>query len=119
MLGLLWQSQTDEPEAVLEPALSITFAHDEHGEDEIMYQTPRTDRQALAIPYMPVVGCIAFAPILVYVFGPWGGIIGSVVAAFAWFGLCQFGGFLAGILTMLVLSVNLMVFFLSFVALRG
>ena len=119
LLGLLWQSQTDEPEAVLELALSITFAHDERGEDEIMYQTPRTDRQALAILYMPVVGCIAFAPILVYVFGPWGGIIGSVVAAFAWFGLCQFGGFLAGILTMLVLGVNLVVFFLSFVALRG
>ncbi len=119
LLGLLWQSQTDEPEAVLELALSITLAHDERGEDEIMYQTPRTDRQALAILYMPVVGCIAFAPILVYVFGPWGGIIGSVLSAFAWFGLSQFGGLLGGILTMLVLGVNMTVFFLSSVALRG
>ncbi len=119
LLGLLWQSQTDESGAVLELALSMTFAHDESGEDEYSYETPRTDRQRTAILYMLAVGCLAFAPILFGVFGPWGGIIGSVLAAFAWFGLCQFGGFMAGILTMLVLGVNLMVFYLSLVALVG
>ena len=68
---------------------------------------------------MSVVGCVAFAPILFGIFGPWGGIISSVLAAFAWFGLSQVGGFMAGILTMLVLGVNMMVFFLSLMALRG
>lgn len=119
LLHLLWNSQTDEPEAVLELALSMTFAHDESGEDVYSYETPRTDRQHLALLYMPVVGCLAFAPILFVVFGPWGGIIGSILSAFAWFGLCQFGGFLAGVLTTLVLGVNLMIFFVSLVALRG
>ena len=119
LLHLLWNSQTDEPEAVLELALSMTFAHDESGEDEYSYETPRTDRQRTAILYMLAVGCLAFAPILLVVFGPWGGILGSLLSASVWFGLSQYGGLLAGILTMVVLGVNLMVFFLSFMALRG
>ena len=119
LLHLLWNSQTDEPEAVLELALSMTFAHDERGEDILSYETPRTDRQQLAILYMLVVGCVVFAPIFFVVFGPWGGIIGSMLSAFAWFGLSQFGGFFAGALTMGVLGVNMMVFFLSLGALRG
>ncbi len=119
LLHLLWNSQTDEPEAVLELALSMTFAHDERGEDILSYETPRTDRQQLAILYMLVVGCVVFAPIFFVVFGPWGGIIGSMLSAFAWFGLSQFGGFFAGVLTMGVLGVNMMVFFLSLGALRG
>ena len=109
LLGLLWRSLTDEPEAVLELALSMTFAHEESGEDEISYQTPRTDRQDLVLLYIPVVGCLAFAPILVAVFGPWCGIIGAVLAASTWFGLAQFGGYIGGILTLLVLGVKLMI----------
>ncbi len=119
LLHLLWNSQTDEREAVLELALSMTFAHDESGEDIYSYETPRTDRQELVILYIPVVGCLVFAPILVAVFGPWGGIIGSVLSAFAWFGLAQFGGYIGGILTLLVLGVNLMIFLLSLTMLIG
>ena len=119
LLGLLWRTQTGEPEAVLELALSMTFAEDERGDDEITYQTPRSDRQDLVILYAPVVGCLAFAPILVGVFGPWGGIIGSVLSVSAWGGLSQFGGSLGGLLTMLVLGVNLMIFLLSVMFLRG
>ena len=119
LLHLLWNSQTDEREAVLELALSMTFAHDESGEDIYSYETPRTDRQQLVILYIPVVGCLVFAPILVAVFGPWGGIIGAVLAASAWFGLAQFGGYIGGILTLLVLGVNLMIFLLSLMMLMG
>ena len=119
LLHLLWNSQTDEREAVLELAISMTFAHDESGEDIYSYETPRTDRQQLVILYIPVVGCLVFAPILVAVFGPWGGIIGAVLAASAWFGLAQFGGYIGGILTLLVLGVNLMIFLLSLMMLMG
>ena len=59
LLHLLWNSQTDEREAVLELALSMTFAHDESGEDIYSFETPRTDRQRLVILYIPVVGCLA------------------------------------------------------------
>ena len=62
---------------------------------------------------------LAFAPILFAFFGPWGGIIGAVLSAFAWFGLAQFGGYIGAILTLLVLGVNLMIFFLSFMIFRG
>lgn len=110
LLGLLLESQHDEPDAVLELALSMTLAQDESGDDEITYQKPTTARADLARLVLTIVGCAAFGPVLLGVFGPWGGILGAVVSIGVWveLGPPLIPGLLPGLAGMLVLGANLM-----------